>query len=166
MFKYIFIFLISLPVTTFANFYDDLTSDKSIAAKEIEKKYQVKCIGSGGGAMYGVKFIALSFEIKRPLSIEQAREMMVGSVAIVQDVINSDKNIRPFLEEYPFTSRDIELSFSIHHPEAKELSFFKSSKTIDGEAIIKYSKFDKNDQLIAITQEKFSIAKELINEKK
>ncbi len=86
------------------------TADKVLlkASKAIERKTGVKCIGTGGGMMYEVHTLALSFQHKGDLDIASAREKIVQAGEIFLEEINSCEELKKYLKTYPFTPNNIE----------------------------------------------------------
>ena len=54
--------------------------------------------------------LGILFQVKRKLSIEQAREILVDCVQEFLTEINSNEEIRPYLENFPFTSKNIHIA--------------------------------------------------------
>lgn len=86
-------------------------------AKTLESKYKIRACGSGGGAMYGIDSVMLAFEIERIVTIEEARAILVGCEELYIKNINSNKKIRPFLQEYPFGPNRVKVEFYVRSPQ-------------------------------------------------
>ena len=86
-------------------------SDKITAktAKKLSKKYQLDPAGSGGSMMHDVEMLALSFNCYRPLSIDESRRLVVGCVNEYLNSVNENKEIRPYLHNFPFTEENLEI---------------------------------------------------------
>lgn len=82
-------------------------------AKEIQDQFDVELIGFGGGMMDVVRVISLSFNIYRPMGVEEARRLAVNCEEIFLKNINSNKEIRPFLIEFPYPAARAELTFFV-----------------------------------------------------
>ena len=80
--------------------------------KEMEKKYKISCIGTGGSMPFNVEKMGVRFQSFERSSIEEARKMEVWGVQKFLELINSHPKIRPFLEEYPFTPKRVKVSIS------------------------------------------------------
>ena len=78
--------------------------------KILSKRYDMYLIGTGGGFIDHVNLLSLSFDVCRPLTLEAARELIIDSVEEFLFQINGDKEIRPYLKNYPFTSAEVEVS--------------------------------------------------------
>ena len=90
-------------------------SDKITArtAKKLSKKYQLDPVGSGGSMMHDVKKLALSFNCYHPLSIDESRRLVVDCVNEYLKSVNENKEIRPYLHNFPFNEQNIELAIFI-----------------------------------------------------
>ncbi|WP_044882471.1 hypothetical protein [Neochlamydia sp. EPS4] len=80
------------------------------ASKKLQKKYSMRTIGTGIGMPDGVvTMLALSFEKTGPLTKEEGRRIIVDCVQEILQIINTHEKIRPYLKNYPFSARDIEV---------------------------------------------------------
>ncbi len=76
------------------------------------QKYPVRCYGHGGRFMHDVKGIELCFASPERSSIEEARSTLLGIHAILTKKVNEDLELRPYLHEYPFPSKGINVTLS------------------------------------------------------
>ena len=83
-------------------------------AKEIYKKLDLRCVGTGGQMMYEIKSLFMAFKSSVPFEIDQARNLLVQCVQIYLKNINASKKIQPYLSNYPFENKNIRIS--IHCP--------------------------------------------------
>lgn len=84
--------------------------------EEVEKEYRVRCCGIGGSMPYDIMSIDVDFQTKQPASIELARELIVSISEKFYHIINSHKNVKPFLREYLFPIERIHVSICFDHP--------------------------------------------------
>ena len=84
-------------------------------AKVLEKKYQMRLSGIGGGVKdKKIWLMTLSFTRDDSLLSEnEARKLLIACINEYLDAVNRDEYIRPYLKDFPTTSRN--LDFSIHH---------------------------------------------------
>lgn len=151
-----------------SNYLDVKKQIESETAKSLESTYKMQVCGTGGGAMYGVDSVMLAFDIKRPVTIEEARAIAVGSAELYLKNINKNKMIRPYLEEYPFTARGVELFFYVHSPnrngEKKPIdSFVLSCGGNIKVPRIRYDVNDENNRLVEVFRETYDEARERLN---
>src|SRR5262249_35504559 len=64
-----------------------------------------------GAGEKGVWLMSLSFDRRSsPLNEEESRELIVNVVNDYLQEVNKDAALRPYLKDYPFTSKNLELS--------------------------------------------------------
>lgn len=80
---------------------------------EIKNSYDVRFLSSGGSTLGGVRNFSFSFEVSKPISINEARMLAVSSIEIALRTINSCAEIRPYLVEYPFPPSKLNIGLSI-----------------------------------------------------
>jgi hypothetical protein len=85
---------------------DAITAD---VAEKLTERYPMQVIGVSGGMMNTVNTIGLHFQIRGPITKERLREMLVDSVEEFLTSINANEEIRPFLKNYPFTEKEIDI---------------------------------------------------------
>jgi hypothetical protein len=84
------------------------------AAKFLAQKYGLTPIGNGGSMMKTVDILSLSFTLSHKLNQKKSRELIIACSEDFLAIINNDKNIRPYLKNYPFNFQNIELTIFIH----------------------------------------------------
>lgn len=76
----------------------------------LAKKYSLMPIGNGGSMPSGVlKGLSFSFQMKGPLEKEKIREVLVKSGEDFYSMINADSSVKPYMEYYPFTIKNIDI---------------------------------------------------------
>lgn len=118
-----FIFLALVPLffsfSLFKSDYDDTVREfRAKTAKKLEKKHQMDCIAVAGG-MLGT--IGISFQIHHPMDRNEARERLVDCVEDLLTAINENEEIRPFLKNYPYTTKNVEISIFSNYEDGKEV---------------------------------------------
>ncbi len=86
------------------------------AVKILTNKYPLKLSGFGGGAIYGINVLSLSFNVEKNVSIAEARKLILDCAEVFLNEINSDQEIRPYLSEYPYPVSRIKLTFFVRPP--------------------------------------------------
>jgi hypothetical protein len=80
-------------------------------SKKLEKKHRMKAIGTGIGMPAGiVELLALSFEKTGPISKDLTREVVIDCVQEMVNAVNTNERIKPYLKNYPFTAKNIEIA--------------------------------------------------------
>ncbi len=125
---------------------DELNKSRKKAIERIESKYHASPCGQGGGRMFGIQSCMIAFNIPGPVTIEQARAILVGATEVYREELNSNKAIRPYLEEYPFPVSRTEVEFYPINPKDDHfISSFGITTSRDGKVYITYYK--QNDGL-------------------
>ncbi len=93
----------------YLKYVDEIVAD---FVNEMEKKYELRCYGSGGSMPNDVEKIEVLFISYANATIDNAREMEVRAIQDLMKKINSHEKIRPYLREYPFKTDRIALSIS------------------------------------------------------
>lgn len=113
---------------SFINIFDDTpehikVGDKvsnkvrSKISKEIERKFHVKEMGSGGGMRDKVEKLSLAFVCHQTVLKEDARPLLVAIFQYFLERVNEDSEIRPYLCNHPFGVENFDLS--IHFRDKK-----------------------------------------------
>ena len=81
-------------------------------SKDMQKEYGLICVGSGGRMPHDVEEIDIMFYCYQYATIAEARQLFVTVTEKLVDKINQNEKIRPFLREYPFTSKPADRIFT------------------------------------------------------
>jgi hypothetical protein len=81
----------------------------SKTAKQLKIEKDLIPIGDNGQMMGDIKTMGLSFNYYHLLNLEKARELLLYASNVFLKNINENKEIRPYLHNYPFTQKNIEL---------------------------------------------------------
>jgi len=88
----------------------------------LKKKYKINTIATNISMPGGiVKLLGLDFQVQGPLSKEEIRKILI---ALVQDFlvsVNSNEKIKPYLENYPFEIKNIEITLFFIDSQRMEL---------------------------------------------
>ncbi|PCI92162.1 hypothetical protein COB11_07885 [Candidatus Aerophobetes bacterium] len=80
--------------------------------KDMCKSHNLDPFGGGGGFLGGVNLIIISFASDDQVGITQARNLLIECSEDLLQRMNSDEQIKPYLEHYPFSEKGIELSIN------------------------------------------------------
>jgi hypothetical protein len=80
--------------------------------EQSEKEYHLDCISTGGRFAKNVGKIEINFIAYRKGTIDEARTLEVKMIDALLKRINDHEKIRPFLAEYPFKEKDIDISIA------------------------------------------------------
>jgi hypothetical protein len=79
------------------------------AGRSLSKKHKMEFVGVSGGMMDSVYMIGLRFQMRRPMEREEARMRLVDCAEELIEAVNSNEEIRPHLQDFPFTTKNIEV---------------------------------------------------------
>lgn len=85
-------------------------------AKKIECEKKIRLIGTGGGMLGDIYMMAMSFNYCQEVDFDTARRLLVYCVEEYLSAINSDEKLRPYLHNYPFTAKNIEIRIYLKKP--------------------------------------------------
>jgi hypothetical protein len=86
-------------------------------AKKISAEKGLIPAGSGGQMMDEIKMLMLGFDYRKIANIETARELLVYCVEEYLAEINTSEEIRPYLCNYPFTNKNIQIDICFFNPD-------------------------------------------------
>jgi len=90
-------------------------------AEKLKKEKKLILIGIGGRMMDDIQMMAMSFNYYHEVNLEQARELLIYAINEYLSDINNNQDVRPYLHEYPFTSKNVEIRIFIYGPDRKKL---------------------------------------------
>jgi len=97
----------------------------SITARTATKlKYQkdLHLIGTGGAMMDHIKMMAMSFRYYHEVDIDRGRKLLLDALHTYLDAVNSNEEVRPYLANYPFEPKNIEINIFISEPDGHSVS--------------------------------------------
>lgn len=137
-----------------------------VATKLKNEKGLIPC-GTGGRMMGQIKMLALSFDYQKPLDLKTARELLVVAVQKFIYEINADPRVRPYLDEYPFEPKNIQIRIFIQDKNGADFGADKLSVASSIEGVLKYKIDNPETHLFkTIHQETYEEAIELANHSK
>jgi hypothetical protein len=90
-------------------------------ARKLAKRYDMSLFGLGGGMADSVNIICLSFQIRKPLTKEELRYILIDCVEEILAAFNANEEIRPYLLNYPFLPKNVEMVIFITDPTGRDL---------------------------------------------
>jgi hypothetical protein len=88
-------------------------------AKRIEEQKGLVLTGFGGQMPHEIRTLGASFCVRQPLDEAAARALYLELVQDFVAAVNRDKAIRPYLADYPITSRQVEIVLSLQDEKGK-----------------------------------------------
>lgn len=78
--------------------------------KILGTKYHMRQCATGLGGMDKLWMMALSFErYGEPLTENEARKLIINCIDDFLAAVNNDEQIKPLLQDYPFTAKNLEM---------------------------------------------------------
>lgn len=91
-------------------------------AKKLHDEKGLILVGTGGEMMYEIKMLMMSFDYRKVVDVIMARKLLVDCVEEYLLEINSNEKIRPYLHNYPFTPKNIEIEIGFYNPDGSEVA--------------------------------------------
>ena len=137
-----------------------------VVKDKLIKRYNMRVIGVAGGMADCVNLVGLSFQIRRPLSKERLREIIVDSVEEFLTSINKNERLRPFLKNYPFTAKEIEIEIFIVDNTGREVYDPEIMLAAAYRGTVKYRTEDKDNKFgyKSTTEESYETALKIVKE--
>jgi hypothetical protein len=79
------------------------------AAVQLKKEKNLIPIGTGGQAMNEIVMLAIDFLYYQPVEVENGRKLLIEAVDDFIKVVNAETQIHPYLKNYPFEPKNIEI---------------------------------------------------------
>ena len=92
-------------------------------ARKMKSEKGLECIGTGGGMMSNIQRMAISFQYFHEVDLDQARRLLVCVANEYLNAINSCKEVRPYLHNYPFREENIQIRIWIKKPNRDDVLF-------------------------------------------
>lgn len=86
-------------------------------ARKMQEQKHLYLVGTGGGMMDDIQAMHMSFHLYQEVDLKTARELLVYVVNEYLAKINNNKEIRPYLHDYPFTPKNVEIRIWIYQPD-------------------------------------------------
>ncbi len=93
---------------------DEITAEYK---NEVIKQYNLVLLGEGGGMMGDIQRISLTFNMYRSLNLAEARNLIVKLEERYLEMLNDNKDVRPYLHNYPFAPKSLKIAITFSSPE-------------------------------------------------
>ena len=90
-------------------------------AKKLKEKKNLVLIGTGGQMMHKIEMLAMSFNYYQEVDLNSARDLIVYAINEYLSDINNNQDVRPYLHEYPFAAKNVEIRIFIYGPDRRIL---------------------------------------------
>ena len=137
-------------------------------AQKLKKEKGVVCIGTGGGMMGNIYNMHMGFQFFHEVDLQEARKLLVSVIDEYLYEINSSTRVRPYLCEYPYTVKGIEISIWIQKPNGSDVPLDEIDyiSAIDGVLTYYLCNAPEDYKRRSIHQEIYEQAVEIINKEK
>lgn len=112
------------------------------AMKLKKEKGLIPC-GFGGGSVDCIRMLAISFDYRLPLSIEEGRKLLIEAVHEFVDAINSNEQIRPYLVSYPFGIECVEIRIFVQDDKGNSIASTEADVFCCTKGICEYEVMNK-----------------------
>src|SRR3989344_2061400 len=89
-------------------------------AKKLEEEKKLYLVGTGRKMMNDIQAMDMSFYFYQEVDLKTARDLIVYVINEYLAAINNHKRIRPYLHEYPFTAKNVEIRIWIFEPNGSD----------------------------------------------
>ena len=148
------------PSLDYEKIADAITAN---TAKKLEEQKKLYLIGTGGGMMHDIRMMAMGFQFFHEVDLKEARELVVYAVREYLSDINNNEEVRPYLRNYPFTAKNVEIRIWIYNPDRSELPLDKIYCITALNDLINY--YTRSNPRIAIYEESYEQALEATSSK-
>ncbi|MES2200189.1 MAG: hypothetical protein V4489_08490, partial [Chlamydiota bacterium] len=107
--------------------------------KKLAKEKNLRVMGIGGGMLGDIYKMSISFQLFHLADQMEARQLLVDAVSTYLQEINSNKTIRPYLHDYPFTAKNVQINIWIQNSDRSDVSSDQISYIIAMDGILEYS---------------------------
>jgi hypothetical protein len=91
-------------------------------AKKLKQEKDLCLIGTGGQMMNEIEMLDMGFQYFHEVNLEEARQLIVYAADVYLDAINKNEKIRPYLKNYPFTAKNLEIKIWVRKPDSSNVS--------------------------------------------
>lgn len=145
--------------------YEKIANSITIqTAKKLETEKKLYLVGTGGGMMNDIKMMAMSFNYYQEIDdIKEARKLAIDAANQYLSAINNNKDVRPFLHEYPFLPKNIQIRILVYKPDRSHPAQDKIQCITVINGFVTYSLNDRMGSFEQVGKESFEEALRLSN---
>lgn len=110
----------------------------AITAKKLQTEKNLILIGTGGSMMDGVEKLAMSFHYYKEIELAEARNLIVKAITEYLSGINNNQALRPYLVNYPFEAKNLEIRIWILNPDGSDPKVGKLEFISARKGVLKY----------------------------
>ena len=136
--------------------------------RKMKKEKGLQCIGTGGGMMTDIQRMAISFQFFQEVDLAQARELLVSTTVEYLHAINSSREVRPYLHNYPFGLENIEVMMWVEDPNGKSIPIDQIAQMTLSNGVLSYYsyKYDPGNSYRELHKETYEEALKIVDAEK
>lgn len=133
-------------------------------AKPLEKKYNMRLVATGGGAIGGINLISFDFyRHDAPFDEMKARTFIIRCLHDILEAGNKDEKLRPFLRDYPLTPKNIDVVVYNHDSKTALIDIYPDISVFSArEGRISYSSIEGRERCAKYKTRKYETYEESI----
>jgi hypothetical protein len=135
---------------------------------KLKQEKNLRSFGTSACMMYEITMLGLSFVYYNPIDVLEARNLIIYTVDEYLDAINSNVELRPYLDHWPFTAKDVELDITILKPNGAEVDAEKLNFVSCKENVVRYyqNKPESKSMPPPLVKESYEEASQLLKDSK
>lgn len=114
---------------------NEITKKVALALRKEKDLYPC---GSGGQMMHEIQMLALSFDYYKQISMEEGRCLLIAAVEKFTAAVNADIRIRPYLGNYPFRPKNVQIMIFLKNSDGSETAPDQLSALCAINAVLEY----------------------------
>ncbi len=91
------------------------------AVIQLQQETELHPCGTMGQMLREIQVLGLSFYYFKPIDIASGRELLLKGATTVQEKVNQEPRIHPYLSRYPFTPRNVEIEIFLRSPDGGDV---------------------------------------------
>jgi hypothetical protein len=126
---------------------------RSKTAKKLKNEMGLIPFGFSGTMIHQIKELGLTFQYNQPVDLQQARRMLVRAENIFLNEINSNEKIRPYLIQYPFDSKNVEVMILLQKSDGSKVDQGELTLIVCRGGVLKYEIHNADTHLLSTIHE-------------
>lgn len=134
---------------------------RSKVAAKLNKDFGLIPCGTGAQMMHQIEMLALCFDYRNLVDVQKGRQLVVTALNAFLSAINEDERIRPYLSNYPFEPKNIQIYIYLKNPDGKSVALGNFCVISSIEGLLEFDVRDRStNRLKTIYKETFEEAVE------
>lgn len=116
--------------------------------RQLTKEKNLVCVGTGGGMMGLIQKASIMFHSYEPVTLEEARKLIVYATKTYLTNMNASKALRPYLITYPFPPERVDISINIYNPDRSSVNLDQISEARASGGYLFYNRYDNHERIV------------------